>query len=89
MSELACFSIRHHEVTADLTIDSYPAEPEVGLMSSQDEIVDCEVLEFNEFRRSLDKGHDSNWFWLDDVVMDIIRNDADIHKEALEEAASN
>tara|TARA_R110000824_G_scaffold13979_4_gene60114 strand:+ start:1604 stop:1831 length:228 start_codon:yes stop_codon:yes gene_type:complete len=72
-----------------LTIDFYPAAPEVGLNSSQDEIVDCEVEEFNEFRRSQHEGDDSNWFWLDDVVNHILRNNADVHEDALEEAASN
>lgn len=97
----ACFKIgnkRHdgeHEVTADLTIDVYPAEPSVGIMYSTAEIVDCEVIEFNEFQRheryqqERHDGDDSNWEWADELVLARLIADKTLHDAALENVAED
>lgn len=87
---VSCFKINEHEIAADLTIDVYPAEPSVGLMNSYGEIVECEVTEFNEFRRSdTGTGCDQNWSQLDAFILTALQENADLHEEALDNAASN
>lgn len=90
MSEATFFRINEHEISADLTIDVYPADPSVGIMYGYGEIVECEVTEFNEFRRSdTDTGCDQNWSQLDDFILTALQDNDDLHREALENADSN
>ena len=90
MSEATFFRINEHEISADLTIDVYPADPSVGIMYGYGEIVECEVTEFNEFLRSdTGTGCDQNWHLLDAFVLTALQDKADLHREALENADSN
>lgn len=90
MSETTSFRINEHEISADLTIDVYPADPSVGIMYGYGEIVECEVTEFNEFRRSdTGTGCDQNWSQLDAFILTALQDNEDLHREALENADSN
>ena len=64
-------------------------------MYSTGEIVDCEVIEFNEFQRhdryqqERHDGDDSNWTWADELVLNKLQTDDNLHREALDNAAEN
>lgn len=65
---------QEHDVVIEFDVDYYPAEPDVGLMTPDVEIIDFQVVEFNGIDRFSPEQWNSldNWQNLDRIVESLI-----------------
>ena len=83
------FGEKQRYVEFSVEYDWEPAEPEVGIMSPSFDVTEVEVVSFHGWDRP--RTGDSNWEWLDEIVLELIRNDsamADAIAEAESESAA-